>query len=69
MNGSLVQKLKKKMKKNENEKEKEKEKKVTCLAVSNVRESSNIHISLVASDFAHTSTLWYTFRKLLLFIA
>ena len=61
MNGSLVQKFLKK--------EKEKEKKVTCLAVSNVRESSNIHISLVASDFAHTSTLWYTFRKLLLFIA
>ena len=48
---------------------KKKKKKVTCLAVSNVRESINIHISLVACDFAHTSTLWYMFSKLLLFIA
>ena len=39
-------KMKKKMKK---------KKKVTCLAVSNVRESINIHISLVACDFAHTN--------------
>ena len=38
-------------------KKKKKKKKVTCLAVSNVRESINIHISLVACDFAHTSTL------------
>ena len=49
MNGSLVQKLKK-----------EKKKKKTCLAVSNVRESSNIHISLVAFDFAHTLALYGT---------
>ena len=61
MNGSLVQKFLKK--------EKEIEKKVTCLAVSNVRESINIHISLVACDFAHTSTLRCTFSKLSLFIA
>ena len=40
MNGSLVQKKKKI--------EKKEKKKKTCLAVSNVGESSNIHVSLVA---------------------